>query len=109
MIFGANRDMGLRMGADFEPEVINVSSSSEREELLVHNAHSPSVHLAYWLSRVEHPIPLGVFRDVRRPTYTEGLMGQVELARKAKGSGNLNQLYRSGDVWQVIGSNGDES
>jgi 2-oxoglutarate ferredoxin oxidoreductase subunit beta len=106
MIFGINGDQGLRMGKGFEPEVVKINSAADRERLLVHDAHSDSVHLAYWLSRVEHPVPLGVFREVSRPTYTEGLMGQVESARKAKGSGDLDALYRTGEVWEVTGSNG---
>jgi 2-oxoglutarate ferredoxin oxidoreductase subunit beta len=106
MIFGRDGDQGLRMGKAFEPEVVKINRPADREQILVHDAHSDSVHLAYWLSRVEHPIPLGVFREVSRPTYTERLMGQVELARKAKGSGDLNALYRAGDVWEVTGSNG---
>ena len=47
------------MGNGFEPEVVKINGPADRDELLVHDAHSDSVHLAFWLSQVEHPIPLG--------------------------------------------------
>ncbi len=44
---------------------------------------------------------LGVFRDVVKPTYEEGLMDQVARAREQKGVGDLNKLYRAADLWTV--------
>jgi CBS domain-containing protein len=44
---------------------------------------------------------MGVFRNVQRPTYTDGMLRQVEEAQARKGKGDLNQLYRSADLWEV--------
>ena len=60
--------------------------------------------MAFLLSRMrypEFPEPLGVFRDVQRPTYDEGVMSQVEAAVAKQGSGDLDALYNDGDTWVV--------
>ena len=49
----------------------------------------------------EFPEPLGVFRDVQRPTYDEGVMSQVEAAIAKQGPGDLYALYNDGDTWEV--------
>ncbi len=49
----------------------------------------------------EFPEPMGVFRDVQRPTYDEGVIAQVEAARAKQGPGDLDALYNDGDTWVV--------
>jgi len=50
------------------------------------------------------PVPIGVFRDVDRPTYEEMLHEQVETATRQRGAGDLAKLYSAADTWTV--SNG---
>ena len=49
----------------------------------------------------EFPEPIGVFRAIDRPIYDELLNAQIVDARKAKGEGDLNKLFLSGDTWTV--------
>jgi 2-oxoglutarate ferredoxin oxidoreductase subunit beta len=60
--------------------------------------------LAFTLSRLAHtphgPTPIGVFRDIERPSYDELLAGQIAKA-KEKGEGELAQLIGSGDTWTL--------
>ncbi len=49
----------------------------------------------------EFPEPLGVFRDVQRPTYDEGVIAQVDAAVAKQGTGDLDSLYNDGDTWEV--------
>jgi 2-oxoglutarate ferredoxin oxidoreductase subunit beta len=99
LIFGKSDDKGIVLRDGFEPEVIELGNGSGDESVLVHNAES--IQLAYLLSRMERPVPMGIFREVEQPSYGEALLGQVAEAQARKGKGNLNSLYRSADLWQV--------
>ncbi len=60
--------------------------------------------LAFLLARLKHPEfpePLGVFRDVSRPIYDQGVNLQVDAAIKKQGPGDLDALFNSGDTWVV--------
>lgn len=103
MIFGKNQDKGIRLNG-FKPEVVQLGDGVGEADLLVHDAHLPSPHLAFMLSRMEYPeypAAMGVLRQIERPTYTAGLMGQIEQAQAKKGKGDLNALYRAADLWEV--------
>lgn len=47
------------------------------------------------------PVPVGVFRDVAKPTYDELVNQQIEFAVQKMGRGSLEQLLKSGDTWVV--------
>jgi len=108
MVFGKDRDKGIRMGSCFAPEVVSLEDVSE-DELLVHDEQSPNSHLAYLLSRManpEFPVPLGVFRAVDTMTYEEGVLSQVQQAQQRRGVGKLADLYGASEVWTVQSHNG---
>lgn len=105
--FGKNKDMGVALRNGFVPEVVELGNGVKEEDLLVHDAHTDSSHLAYLLSRVEHPSIMGVFRNVERPTYAEGLMEQVATAQTKRGKGDLNKLYQTADLWEVGAKEGE--
>ena len=106
MIFGKNRDRGIRLNG-FTPEVVTLGDGVSESDLVVHDANS--VELGYILSNMEYPTPMGVFRQmVDRPTYTDGLMEQIATARAKRGPGNLDELYRAADLWTVVPLSPDE-
>lgn len=103
LIFGKNRDKGIRLNG-MNPEVVSLGKGISEDDLLFHDekAHEPT--LAYLLSRMRHPEfpePIGVFRDVDRPKYDELINSQIAEARASKGEGDLQKLYFSGDTWTV--------
>ena len=104
MIFGANHDKGIRLDG-LTAQVVTLGNGVATTDLLVHDAHAPDPSLAFLLSRFERtpglPAPLGVFRQVERPTYEMGLARQLIDADSKKGPGELDALLRSGDVWGV--------
>jgi 2-oxoglutarate ferredoxin oxidoreductase subunit beta len=72
--------------------------------VVVHDAHTDDPSYAFALSRLqgEHA-PVGVFRDVTRPTYDDGLNAQVQQAA-AKEPGDaaaLGALLAGPDTWKV--------
>jgi CBS domain-containing protein len=101
IVFGKNRDRGIRLNG-FRPEVVQLGNGVTEDDLIVHDKRSKQ--LAYTLSSIEYPdFPafMGVLYEEEKPTYTDGLMEQIESAQAAKGKGDLNALYRSTDVWTV--------
>ncbi|RMF44135.1 MAG: 2-oxoacid:ferredoxin oxidoreductase subunit beta [Planctomycetota bacterium] len=102
MIFGANRDKGIRLNG-LTPEVVDLKSGIAQDDLLFHDeqADTTLVHLLARMRHPEFPEPIGVFRAVQRPIFEEQLRGQVEKAREIAGPGDLNALFHSGETWQV--------
>ena len=47
------------------------------------------------------PTPIGVFRDVVRTDYGEGVEQQLAAAQAERGAGDLKALLRSGATWEV--------
>lgn len=100
MIFGKDRDKGIRMRG-FTPEVVSVSDANP-DEILVHDASSKALaSILGSMEQPEFPAVMGVIRDVRKPTYAAGVMEQVAQARAKRGVGDLNKLYRADDLWTV--------
>lgn len=102
MIFGKNRDKGIRLN-ELDPEVVSLKHVAP-EDLLIHRENAVEPSLAYLLSRLsypEFPEPVGVFRSVERPVYEEGVSRQIQQAISKRGQGNLHQLYAAGDTWEV--------
>ncbi len=103
MIFGKNRDKGIRLNGT-HPEVVTLGKGITEDDLLFHDEKAPEPTLAYLLSRMrypEFPEPIGVFRDIERPVYEELMEEQVQQAIVTKGKGDLDKLFLSGDTWTV--------
>jgi 2-oxoglutarate/2-oxoacid ferredoxin oxidoreductase subunit beta len=47
------------------------------------------------------PEPVGVYRNVRKPTYEELLDGRINDTVAKKGKGKLEELFKAEDVWTV--------
>jgi 2-oxoglutarate ferredoxin oxidoreductase subunit beta len=104
LIFGKNRDKGIRLNG-MEPEVVELGKGITEDDLLFHDEKAREPSLAYLLSRMRRedgfPEPIGVFRSVERPRYDVMINEQIEQATNEKGAGDLDKLFRSGDTWDV--------
>ncbi|MFO7530915.1 MAG: 2-oxoacid:ferredoxin oxidoreductase subunit beta [Candidatus Limnocylindrales bacterium] len=101
MIFGKERDRGIRL-VGIRPEVVELGGGIDESDLLVHDETDGT--LAYILSRMfwpEYPVPVGVFRRIKRSTHHQLVAGQIELARADKGEGVLRDLLFSSDTWEA--------
>jgi 2-oxoglutarate ferredoxin oxidoreductase subunit beta len=80
-------------------------SSVDPSEILVHNPTRQDPSIAFALSRLSHtptgPTPLGIFRNVSRPTYESDMSAQLIEAQKQRGPGDLQELLASRGTWQV--------
>lgn len=104
MRFGAKRDKGIVVRND-KPEVVTLGENGITEEdLLVHDENQENPSVAFMLSRMKYPhfpVPIGVFRSVKRPTYNDLMREQNEKHRAVKGEGDLQKLLGAGDSWEV--------
>ena len=75
------------------------------EKLMVHDSKRNSPSLAFALARLAlsptMPTPIGVFRDIERPTYEVEVQRQIVGAVERQGPGDLATLIGSGATWDV--------
>ncbi len=104
MIFGKNRDKGIRLSGA-RPEVVTIGENGVTvDDLLVHDIHHKDPSVAFMLARMEQPEfpqPVGIFRDVQRATYEDLMADQISSAIAKTGPGSLEKLINSGDMWVV--------
>ncbi|MCC7076741.1 MAG: 2-oxoacid:ferredoxin oxidoreductase subunit beta [Acidimicrobiia bacterium] len=102
--FGPESEHGVVFTSRGRAEIVEVSEVGE-EAIAVHDAHRDDPSLAFTLSRLSNgpygPTPIGVFRQVERPTYDEQMAQQLAAAQKRSGPGDLATLYRTGGTWAV--------
>jgi len=76
----------------------------------VHDAHNPDPTLAFAISRLTdagylHTSPIGIFRQVERPTYDDQARDQLRTSgENASGepADRLAALISGGDSWTVV-------
>ena len=105
IIFGANRDRCVVRNEIGELEVAMVADVDEAK-IVVHDAHHEDPSLAFGLSRLSHPetlqdTPIGVFRDVSRPSYDRLMQNQLDEVIEKTGPGDLTKLLLGKETWQV--------
>jgi len=101
MIFGKERDKGIRLHAN-KPEVVELGKGITEDDLLFHDVHDESQ--AFMLSRMRYPKfpePMGVYYQIADDCYEDMVGQQVTDAREAKGEPSLDELYQSGDTYTV--------
>jgi len=103
MIFGKNRDRGIRLVGCRHPEVVELGNGITENDLLVHD-ETASVAFATMLAHMEppeYPMPLGVIRRVEAPCLEEAIQDQLREVTALKGPGKLEELIYAGDIWTV--------
>ncbi|HEX6187569.1 MAG TPA: 2-oxoacid:ferredoxin oxidoreductase subunit beta [Pyrinomonadaceae bacterium] len=104
MIFGKDRNQGIRMNGA-HPEVVTIGENGITEaDILVHNINLEDPSVAFMLARMEQPDfpqPVGIFRAVTRPSYDQMMAEQIDSAIAKSGPGTLDKLIYSGDMWTV--------
>jgi len=100
LIFGKNKDKGIRMNGQ-RAEVVQLADGVSEKELVVHD--ETNLALAFMLGNFEPPLPtpVGVFYAVSRPTFDAAMNQQLEDAQSKQGPGDLQALLNRGDTWTV--------
>ncbi len=104
IVLGANHERGVVAEPDGSVRIADVAEVG-MERVLIHDAKREDPTLAFALSRLSHtpsgPTPIGLFRQVDRPTYGELVEGQLRAAVDRRGPGDLAGLLAGSDTWQV--------
>lgn len=110
MIFGKNRDKGIRLNG-FTPEIVSIAEGSgfTEKDLWVHNEFDTDSTRAYILASFEEkegfPAVIGILKQIFKKTYDGSFHEQINNIKKAKGEGDLKKLLYSGNTWEVSKSN----
>jgi 2-oxoglutarate ferredoxin oxidoreductase subunit beta len=103
MIFGKDRDRGIRLRG-LRPEVVELAGGITEDDLVVHDETAEDPYLAFMLSRMwwpEFPVPVGVLRNIERPTHDQLMSDQIASEIARRGPGDLERLLNSGETWVV--------
>jgi 2-oxoglutarate ferredoxin oxidoreductase subunit beta len=110
LLFGKDRKKGIRFdGRNAKLEIVVVGENGITEaDVLVHDAHRDDPTLAFMLASLSatpgFPTPIGVFRDVRRPTAEELTWQLIADAKTAgKGAQPVRDFLAQGETWTVKG------
>ena len=105
IVFGNNKDKGIRLNKDHKPEVISlIDGKYSLDDVLVFDETSMSQSfLMSTMHFPDYPVPFGIFRRVKKPTYDEMLWNQVKDAKEKFGKGDLDKLFHEGETWEVKG------
>ncbi|MCB0918986.1 MAG: 2-oxoacid:ferredoxin oxidoreductase subunit beta [Actinobacteria bacterium] len=105
--FGSESQFGVIRRQDGIISVVDCADVNE-SDLLVHDAHAVDPGVAFALSRLADQVslahtPIGVFRDVHRPSYDRLAREQLAQAQSHGGSGDdeLQSLLEGKDSWVV--------
>lgn len=83
---------------------IKPTSSVNPDQILVHDPSRENPSVAFSISRLSHtphgPTPLGVFRNISRPTYGSEMQQQIVDAQD-RGPADLDALFGSAGTWEV--------
>jgi 2-oxoglutarate/2-oxoacid ferredoxin oxidoreductase subunit beta len=112
--FGVEGAKGLiRDGETGGVKVVEVGPDPgqvSEDAILVHNAYNTDPTMAFAISRLTdsgylNQSPIGIFRQVERPTYDDGARAQIASARDAAPGEPIDRLAAligGGDTWTVV-------
>ncbi len=103
--FGKEQEKGVVRKSDGHLEVVEVAKVG-LDNIIIHDAHAKDPGLAFALSRLSNPrtlanTPIGVFRDITRPSYDRLMRDQITEVTEAQGAGDLQTLLYGNDTWAV--------
>lgn len=106
LIFGANRDKGIKLDG-FTPVVVNLNDGNSANDLWIHD--ESDIYKAQILTRmfddpkkeIHLPRPFGVFYQTSRPTYEDMMKQQIDSA-KEKRAPDLDKLLKGNEVWTIV-------
>ncbi len=105
MLFGKEKDKGIRLEG-FHPIIIDLNDPKNSiDDVIVHHETDDGLVRAFILSHLTDdpklPTPIGVFRQLIKPTYDQAMVEQIDQVTKKKGKGDISKLLFSGNTWDV--------
>lgn len=105
MIFGKEKNKGIKIEG-FTPIIIDLNDGKHTvDDVIVHDEFDHSAARTFMLAHLsdnpEMPTPIGIFRQILKPTYNEGIDEQIKRITEKKGKGDLEKVLFSGNTWEV--------
>ena len=105
-----NRKILIRTNGGKLVFVPAAEAHSDSADVVIHNASDPDPSQQFAISRLDDTsmmhVPMGIFRQVQRPTYDDLVRGQIETALASAGApaadADLAQLIAGRDTWTVV-------
>jgi len=102
LLFGKNKEKGIRLNG-LAPEIVDAATAAPGE-ILIHQPEQPSPlysHILATLGLPDFPTPIGVIRQIQRPTYDSLIHNQVEDSKAKRGTGTWQELLHGTSTWTV--------
>ncbi len=104
LIYGEKRNKGIMLrGTD--PVVVTIGEQGiTKKSLIKHDMYREDPVYASMLAKMEYPeypLPVGIFRAVKKPVYEVELEKQIKEVTALKGRRNLQALLRGSEYWMV--------
>ena len=104
LLFGKDLKKGIRIHQN-KPEVVTLGENGITEkDLYVHDEAMGNPSIPYMLTQMDFPsfpVPMGVIRNIQRPSYEQMIHEQNQAILADKGPGNLTKLLKGGDTWEI--------
>ncbi|KUG26372.1 2-oxoglutarate oxidoreductase, beta subunit [hydrocarbon metagenome] len=105
MVFGKEKNKGIKIEG-FTPIIIDLNDGEHTvDDVIVHDEFDHSAARTFMLAHLsdnpEMPTPIGIFRQILKPTYNEGIDEQIKRITEKKGKGDLEKVLFSGNTWEV--------
>lgn len=103
MIFGKNRDKGLRFNGR-SLEVVTIGENGiTMDDILVHDVTTEDTGIHMMLARMsgDMPVAVGVIRSVEKTIYSKMFEGQIADCKATAKYHCVDDLLNSGDTWEV--------
>jgi len=107
LLFGKDNKKGIRFNAQTaELEVVTVGEGGVSEkDILVHDVKRDDPTMAFMLANLAlkpgFPTPIGIFRDVKRPTAEDLTWDMINAAKTKKGDVDVSKLLAGNDTWEI--------
>ena len=103
--FGPDGSRAVVRHADGSLAVVD-TADADPAQIVVHDAHADDPTAAFALSRltdtgVLQQSPIGIFRQVERRTFDDGIRAQVRMPEAAERMASLQGLLNGSDTWTV--------
>ena len=102
LLFGKDKAKGIRING-LTPEVVDAATAAPGE-ILTHQPDQQSPLYSQMLASLgqpDFPTPIGILRQIQRPTYESLIHDQVEASKARRGTGTWKELLHGNSTWTV--------
>lgn len=99
LLFGKNKEKGIRLNG-LMPEIVDAGSP----DIFTHQPDHSSPLYSQMLADFglpDFPTPIGVIRQIQRPTYEAMIEEQTQAAKAKRGEGSWGELLHGDSTWTV--------